>query len=440
MRLLSNKRTIYAILITGVVVLAALNFWGWFFVKGIEARILEQLARQLQVNSEIYELQLSSKYRIDELLLLPPDHFKLVPIQQELFEFQQASGLTTIFIVSPDGRRFITPDLRPEQRERVASFSLNDSLFRKAQIEAETYVERNVLGDQYFLTAYTPLVDEFGLTAAVLIVEAPAELVRSLAFFRRTLAYSGVAGIAIIILFAGLIVLAIHRLFQIEATLHQQSRLAHLGQMAAMVAHEIRNPLSIIKGSAEVLRKKYGSAPGQGDELLDFIPDEINRLNRLVNDFLQFARQKDMPLTRGDLHAIVVALVGQINDERLRLELAPAAPPVLLNEDAMRQALLNIIENARQSTRAAAEGGEIIIRSEISTQRPRRLVLRISDNGAGMAPETLQRIFEPFFSTRATGSGLGMAITRQLIEQMNGTIAVESTENEGTTVTLAFPL
>lgn len=439
MRLLSNKRTIYAILITGVAVLAALNFWGWFFVKGIEVRILDQLARQLQVNSEIYELQLSSKYRIDELLLLPPDHFKLVPIQQELFEFQQASGLTTIFIVSPDGQRFITSDLRPEMRDRVTSFSLNDSLFHKAQIEAQTYVERNVLGDQYFLTAYTPLVDEFGLTTAVLIVEAPAELVGTLAFFRNTLVYSGVAGVTIIVLFAGLIVLAIRRLFQIEATLHRQSRLAHLGQMAAMVAHEIRNPLSIIKGSAEVLRKKYSST-GEPDELLNFIPDEINRLNRLVNDFLQFARQKEMPLIRGNLHEMVSALVRQINDERLRFELAAAAPMIPFNEDAMRQALLNIIENARQSTPPAAEGGQIAIRSEISPRRPRRLILTVADNGAGMAPETLQRIFEPFFSTRATGSGLGMAITRQLIEQMNGTITVESVEKKGTTVTLTFPM
>ena len=224
------------------------------------------------------------------------------------------------------------------------------------------------------------------------------------------------------------------RLFRAETRLHQQGRLAQLGQMAAMVAHEIRNPLSIIKGSAEVLQKKYADA---GDELFDFIPDEINRLNRLVNDFLQFARQRALNLTQTDANRIAAALVKQIGDPRILTELDAAAPAILLDEDAFRQVLLNIIDNARKATGAE---GRIVIRSQVLKQRSPRLRFQVADSGAGMPPEVLAKIFDPFYSTRATGSGLGLAITQQLVVQMRGEIRVASELEQGTTITLEFPL
>lgn len=439
-KLLSRKTAIYAVLALAVLALAALNFWGWFFIRGIERQILRQLGRQLNNSGKVYALQISEKFLLwesgaagENIFLLPENDLKLIPLQQLLYEFKETGELETLFIVSLDKERFIGSDVAPGSRERLRRFPLNDSLFRKAVLGMQPEAERIVFAGQYFLTAYCPIFDLAGEVAAVLVLEAPGRVFSTLQFFRRMLLYLGIGGLTALLFFGGVIVVAIRRLFRAEEALQRQNRLAQLGQMAAMVAHEIRNPLSIIKGSADVLQKKYAS---QSDELFDFIPEEINRLNRLVSDFLQFARRRNLTLEPANPAEIITLLSGQINDPRIRAELGEAAPSLKLDRDAFKQVLLNIIENARQ---AIPPEGRVTIRAAV-TGRPKRYRISIEDNGCGMSPETLQKIFDPFFSTRAAGSGLGMAITRQLVEQMGGQIAVSSKENEGTTVNLEFPL
>jgi signal transduction histidine kinase len=215
--------------------------------------------------------------------------------------------------------------------------------------------------------------------------------------------------------------------------IERQNQQARLGQMTAMAAHEIRNPLSIIKGSAEVLRMKYAS---QNDELFEFIPEEINRLNRLVNDFLQFARRREIKLEKQNPVDVINSLLQQMNDPRIQTGFANPAPEMMLDNDSFKQVILNILDNARQ---AVAKEGRIQIRSGISRQRSRQLMIEIEDNSPGMPSETLEKMFDPFFSTRAAGCGLGMPITRQLVEQMGGKIAVFSKEGRRTIVKLEFP-
>ncbi|MCB0301873.1 MAG: HAMP domain-containing histidine kinase, partial [Calditrichaeota bacterium] len=126
--------------------------------------------------------------------------------------------------------------------------------------------------------------------------------------------------------------------------------------------------------------------------------------------------------------------------ERLDFNIPEAVPQLKLNEDAFKQVMINIIENARQSVSAAADGGKILVEIDPKKGGAHTVSIRVTDNGCGMSVETLDRIFEPFYSTRATGSGLGMAITKQLVTQMNGTISVVSQTGKGTTVTVNFPI
>ncbi|MCB0275743.1 MAG: hypothetical protein KDI06_13075, partial [Calditrichaeota bacterium] len=229
--------------------------------------------------------------------------------------------------------------------------------------------------------------------------------------------------------FGGIIILATRRLFDSESRLRRQERLAQLGQMAAMVAHEIRNPLSIIKGSADVLKKKYA---GENNELFDFIPEEIDRLNRLVSDFLQFARQKELPTESLDPARLIGDLVSRINDPRIRFESPPDSAAIPLNKDAFQQVVLNLLENARKAT---PPEGQI----EVICKKGRTYRISLRDSGEGMSAEVLGKAFDPFYTTRATGSGLGLAITRQLVEQMNGAIHLDSSPGQGTTAILEFP-
>jgi two-component system NtrC family sensor kinase len=443
-RLLSKRGFIYALLITGILTLTLLNFWGWFFIKGVEAQLLEQLSAGSERTAETYALLISEKYALEELLPAGEYGIELQTLQQLLYDFKETGRLEYLFIVSLDRKRFIDPELDQVKKERIRHFPLNDSLFQKVSLEDTTISERVSIAGEYFLTTYAPIFGLADLPAAVLVMEAPAEIFSTLQFFRNALFYMGLGGVAIIAIFAGIIVLAVRQLLETEEQLHRQSRLAHLGQMAAMVAHEIRNPLSIIKGSADVLRKKYAA---ETDELFDFIPDEINRLNRLVNDFLQFARRKELPLQPLNPTEILQVLVEQINDPRIRTECDANAPEIMLESDAFKQVMINIIDNARKSTPelpnppdAVHQQGSIIVRSRLSDRRPPKFIIEVQDHGEGMSAETLEKIFDPFFSTRATGSGLGMAITKQLVEQMKGQISVASKQNEGTTVRLEFPV
>ncbi len=432
--LLARRGVIYALLGVGILTLAAINFWAWLFVRGVQGQIRDQLTRQVKQLSQTYALLIGERYLLQDVFALPENSVEVIALQQMLFQFKENADLEGIFLISPDRSTYISDRISPAEEEALRRFPLNDSLFYQAALGMQPEADFVQFGEEYFLTTYTPVFDITDAVVGVLVVEAPARLFSILGFIGNTLLYVGLGGVGLIGLFAAIIVLAIRRLFRIEAQLHQQSRLAHLGQMAAMVAHEIRNPLSIIKGSADVLRKKYAS---EQNELFDFIPDEIDRLNRLVNDFLQFARRRELRLEPVDVAEQLQVLVGQMNDPRIHLEIPEALPPVRLDRDAFQQVMLNIVENARQ---AITPEGRIHIRATLVSRRPRSLTLEVIDDGCGMSPETLEKIFEPFFSTRATGSGLGMAITRQLVEQMNGTITVSSEENHGTTVKLEFPL
>ncbi len=438
-KLFSNKKVIYSLLGVGIVILTGLNFWGWFFIRSFTTDILAQLKQHLRVTGEIYAEQLSEKivgetFLLQDIFSAGANEWNVITLHTLLYDFKQRSQLEDIFVVSLDRRQFIGYELTEPAANRLEKFLFNDSLFLQATLGNSPEPELNRLADQYFLTAYTPIRDENGDVAAVLITEAPAQLFSNLRFFEHTLLYVALGALGMIILFAVLIILAVRQLFAVETRLHQQTRLAHLGQMAAMVAHEIRNPLSIIKGSADVLRRKYSS---EENELFDFIPEEIDRLNRLVNEFLQFARQKEPNLQPTNPAEVITPLVDQLNDERISAHFEPSLPKVQLDRDAFKQIILNILENARQAT---GDQGNILVRGYTVSQRSLRCVIEVKDDGVGMPRETLEKIFDPFFSTRATGSGLGMAITKQLVEQMNGQISVESQPNQGTTVKLIFPV
>lgn len=426
----ARRGTIYLLVATGVLGLAALNFAGWWMLRGLERDLLHQIDRQLRTTSRLVADQIGRNYLLDEWALPLDRPATVLQIERELFDIRQRSRMETLFLLSPDRTalldyRFETADKSPSR-----AFPLSETRFTAAIDGDSLTVDRRTLDDQLFLTTYTPVRNIAGDVVAVLVADAPADLFTRLQAFGTRLVLMGLAGLAILSGFGGIIILAIRRLLQGEARLREQAHLAQLGEMAAMVAHEIRNPLSIIKGSADVLRKKYA---GESNELFEFIPEEIDRLNRLINDFLQFARQRDLPLDSADPVALIAEIVDRYADPRLRLE-AERGESIPLNSDAFRQILLNVIDNARQATPA---DGVITVRA--SREGRRRYRITVTDSGAGMPEAVRARVFDPFFSTRATGSGLGLAITRRLITQMGGTIVVASRDGAGTTVTVDLP-
>lgn len=226
----------------------------------------------------------------------------------------------------------------------------------------------------------------------------------------------------------------------LEEKLHEAERLASLGKMVAAVSHEIKNPLGIVRSTSEILGKRIAKVAPGNEHLAGIIVDETSRLDRIVREFLDFARPKDLTLEPVSMNSLVERVTGFMQPEleaksvELVRELDPLLPRIPLDPEQIYQVLLNIVINAIQ---ALPEGGVITIRSR-STLRG-DVELDIADNGAGMSPEKIEQIFTPFFTDKNRGSGLGLAIAKNIIDKHNGLIRVVSKEGVGSTFILSLP-
>jgi len=238
--------------------------------------------------------------------------------------------------------------------------------------------------------------------------------------------------------------------FQQEAS--QKDRLSSLGRLSTVVAHEIRNPLMIIRAALSSLRR-----PGMSDlELRDAIADiegETQRLNRLVTEVLDFAKPIRFELREADLNEIcrssVAAAWAGVARDSVRLEFDAQLPPLVTDAERLRTALVNILVNARHAVEAAApvvaghgsvavaERPTVIVRT---MQRGDRVEVTIRDQGTGIAADDMAHIFDPYFTTRRAGTGLGLPISRNIIEGLGGSIRVRSTRGAGTDISVDLPL
>jgi two-component system nitrogen regulation sensor histidine kinase NtrY len=214
-------------------------------------------------------------------------------------------------------------------------------------------------------------------------------------------------------------------------------------EVARRIAHEIKNPLTPIQLSAERLRKRYAKLlEGNGailDKCTSTIIQQVNELKNLVNEFSHFARLPSAHLTTNDLNEIVQAALFLFKEGHNRIDFQfhnGEIPPLELDREQIKRAVMNLLDNA---VAAVADNGEIRIAT--SYDRSRGVVyLEVADNGCGVAPEVRTRIYEPYFSTKKNGTGLGLTIVSQIIEDHRGYIRVRPNEPKGAKFTIEFPV
>jgi signal transduction histidine kinase/PAS domain-containing protein len=226
-----------------------------------------------------------------------------------------------------------------------------------------------------------------------------------------------------------------------QQVVHAES-LAAIGRLSASIAHEIRNPLAGISASAQaLLRSPTGGDPANAP-LLRIIDRESKRLNRIITDFLQFARPRPPSLRRVAVPALVDSTLSLMEAEAgtrivLRREFAPDLPGIQADGDQIKQVLLNLLTNAFQ---AMPEGGTVEVRVAPSDLPSGSAVeLSVSDTGPGIPPGDLARVFEPFFSTRKDGTGLGLAIAHQIVHAHGGSISAHSVAGKGALFRIVLP-
>jgi two-component system, NtrC family, sensor histidine kinase HydH len=228
------------------------------------------------------------------------------------------------------------------------------------------------------------------------------------------------------------------KLEQAQEEARRSERLAALGQMSAGLAHEIRNPLGVIKGSAEMLHQKLGESNPLASELAGYISTETNRLSALVTRFLDFARPLHTELVPQDVTVVLdralhsVSLTRKDEDATVRVErqYQPSLPPVPLDDSLCEQAFVNLIQNAYDAM--GSSGGTLrVTAAKANSANPDGIEVRIEDTGPGIPPELREQIFNPFVTTKKTGVGLGLSIVSRIIDGHHGTIRVEG-GGEGT--------
>jgi two-component system sensor histidine kinase HydH len=221
----------------------------------------------------------------------------------------------------------------------------------------------------------------------------------------------------------------------------RSQRLASVGRLAAGVAHEIRNPLSSIKGFATYFRERYPEAP-QDQKTADIMISEVDRLNRVVGQLLEFARPVPVSPRLTSLKELVndsVRLIEQKAKEKqitVKTIINARLEQAMIDPDRINQVLLNIYLNAVESMDPA---GELAVELSADAEG-RHLEMKVSDTGCGIPVEHVSRIFDPYFTTKSTGTGLGLAIAHNTVEAMGGKINVSSRPEEGTTFTLILPV
>ena len=229
-----------------------------------------------------------------------------------------------------------------------------------------------------------------------------------------------------------------------EARLRRAESLAALTTLTAGVAHEIKNPLGSIGIHLELMKKemsrKQKIETRKVMENLLIIKEEVDRLNRIVVDFLFTVRPMNAELSYGELNRVVRELLDFMKFElseagiSVDTDLAKAGPQILMDERYMKQAVLNILKNAIS---AMPDGGTLRVQT---VQKGNELLLKISDTGVGIPDEHMDKIFEPYFTTKDFGSGLGLTLVYKIVKEHMGDIEINSKVGEGTSFTLSFPV
>jgi two-component system nitrogen regulation sensor histidine kinase GlnL len=250
---------------------------------------------------------------------------------------------------------------------------------------------------------------------------------------------------------AVMIIRDLSRIRALEDSLRRADRLSMLGTLAAGLAHEIKNPLGGIKGAAQLLSMELGEDSSLRD-YTQIMVKEAERINFIIEELMDLGNPRPPEVGDVDLTRILddIILLQREADRsqhiRFVLKLDPSIPPVQGDESLLTRLFLNLVKNARE---AISHDGEVLIETRIASnyhmtgpgRRSSPMVdITISDTGCGIAPEEMDRIFTPYFTTKSKGSGLGLAIAQKIIEDHRGLLKIESSPGQGTTMTVSLPL
>jgi signal transduction histidine kinase len=349
-------------------------------------------------------------------------------LELQLERIQIENDLAEVAVCDPRERILISTAGRFAKGERNVFWDLDRAAVQVAKAGFAAVSRLYRVGRVYQKSAHVPILASDGSVAGVLTVEGDADFFDAL---RRLRAWALGTGAAVLV-FLSLMGVFLFRLQaameRYRASVWRQENLAAMGRMTAGIAHEIRNPLGIIRGAAEHVGRRLAAA-GIEDEIAGFIPEEVDRLDRILKGYLAFGGDSPPQLETLDLRAPVRRAAKLAADELARggvavaLELGEQELTVRVDPHRLQQVLLNLLLNARD---AMPEGGTVTV---VAARRPDAVVLRVTDEGTGLKGIDGDRLFAPFWTDKEKGSGLGLAMARKIVEEHGGRLVLSDRDD-----------
>ena len=354
-----------------------------------------------------------------------------------LFETQRESGLSNIVILTPEGYTAVDLEGYSEPGELNPFIELDFSAVTLARSGITAFTSLYRSGNDYMKSAYAPVRNGNGDVIGIVGVEAGVgffTVLRELSSLIVFILAVGAVAVAVLgfLFFRQTMVLDRAQ----EAIIHREN-LATMGRMVANIAHDIRNPLSIIKTSAQRLRKKYDS----DDEVFDYISEEVDQLNRILTSYLDFAGPEKshspqphsaeriinrcLLVVEPEIEARGIIKIDNTHENDLT---------IVADDKRAQQAIMNVLINALQ---AVDDGGRIVL--SLESRKPYGVII-IDDNGHGIKEKDINEITKPFYTNRTDGSGLGLSIVKSILEEHRGKLEIANRPGGGVSVKLYFPL
>ena len=437
--MLAGSKRLVAVILFIIVIITLVNVVWWLYYERTENLLDRQLSRRLAAVAGSGSTALSPEL-VEKLTLYDVDAY--IQVTDILQDIRRSDSLAEVFIVDEHYRILASTKLDADTIYFLIELNgeyIDSVFYSLTDITVATPSYRT--GKIYLKSAFTPLTDPDGLVVAVLGVEASVDYFDVLSDLKGNIYYSTLLSV-IGGLLIGLVFLFLQRrINRTEQQLYLNQTHSYLGRMVAVVSHELKNPLMIIRASAERLFKKVNTDESQ------FIMEEVDRLNQIVTGYLDFAGAKDRFLDNervenvnlGDMvdnvkkhfqskypeHEIVW-LEGKIPSD-LTLETYPRS---------LRQVMLNLLINGADACLSASKPIKLSVTAHNKTGG---VTIRVIDHGPGISRKELKKIFTPFYTTKQTGSGLGLYLTKKIIEEMGGVLDIESRLGEKTELIINLP-
>jgi signal transduction histidine kinase len=419
-----------------VFILLVLNAAGWFYYRTFRANWETELNRSLTAVASTAAARVTAT-ELRDLLDNGRFGFAYATLRHQWLRTRASTPwIQNIFLFDKDGQTLVDLEADPPLAQKHPALVLDprapEIAFLGRPTASALYKTRNA----YYKTAYAPLAMDTTAAEALLAIEADASFFSGLERMRSSLLLVAAVSTLAVLLLGLVFVRATRGLMAAEERARRSETLASMGQLTATMAHEIRNPLAIIRATAERLKK----APPD-DEIWQYIPEEVERLNGILSTYLDFARSDPERATELELRESLdrVRLLCEPNLVKtgIRVETDfPARPGEAVIQGspaAIRQVFLNLILNAQEAMPSGGRLG-LAIRRE-----GRDWVCEVSDTGQGIPREDLRKIFDPFYSSKERGTGLGLAVVDRIVREHKGRVEVRSKPGEGSVFQIRFP-